>query len=120
MPLAVGSNCVAPLAIASRPAARRARATALVPVAHKQQSVEADVASRRGALSALGASVLFAAAVSIPAGPAYALFGAKSAEENYADDTGNMISRTQYLLSLARDDPAKADAVKEVRSLTNV
>ena len=118
------SKCGTPVsgarATPARPQQQQLR-RAVVVKAH-QQSEETREVSRRGALGAVGVAVLSAASLTVSTSPAEAFLGigGPSAEEKYVADTGNMITITNKLLSLARDDPAKADAVAEVRASTNV
>jgi len=112
----VSAACPAGRHIARGRSATVPRAAIFVRAQHHQQ--QAEVTTRRGAL---GLSLLSTAALAIPASPASAFLGIgdQAAQDRYLAETKTVIDKTNYMISLARDDPAKAGAVADVRSLTN-
>lgn len=118
-PLAL--TATTPAATVTGTAARSARPARRVALVRAQQQPAQSVeVSRRSA--GLGAALTAAAALVSAAPPAHAFLGlgGPSATERYQNETREMIEKTNALLALPRDDPAKKDAVAEVRSLTNV
>uniref|UniRef100_A0A061QVF2 Photosystem II Psb27 protein n=2 Tax=Tetraselmis sp. GSL018 TaxID=582737 RepID=A0A061QVF2_9CHLO len=102
---------------------RRVSNRLLTPISAKAQNVSKDASGHVSRRELIRSSTLLTAfaAITLPTSPAEAFLGIgeKSAQDQYVEDTTNVIEKTQKLLNLSRDDPAKADAVKEVRSLTN-
>mmetsp|Transcript_28069 Transcript_28069/g.72184 ORF Transcript_28069/g.72184 Transcript_28069/m.72184 type:complete len:183 (-) Transcript_28069:138-686(-) len=96
-----------------------ARRAAPIRAQQQQEQRAADV-SRRDV--GIGATLAAAAGLAASAPPAHAFLGlgGPSAAERYANETKEMIDKTNALLALPRTDPAKKDAVAEVRELTNV
>lgn len=95
----------------SRPAARMARC----PVSATVHKAEAQT-SRREAMAGISA-----AAALLAASPALAFpgFGGQTKDEAYAEDTGMILKQVENLLALEKGDPAREQAVQDVRSTIN-
>eukprot|EP00355_Strombidium_rassoulzadegani_P010545 CAMPEP_0168619074 /NCGR_PEP_ID=MMETSP0449_2-20121227/6410_1 /TAXON_ID=1082188 /ORGANISM="Strombidium rassoulzadegani, Strain ras09" /LENGTH=184 /DNA_ID=CAMNT_0008659989 /DNA_START=88 /DNA_END=643 /DNA_ORIENTATION=- len=119
-PLSFATPTSSPAAATSALRAPRSarRAVLAAPVrAHQQQ--QQSYSPHVGLGAALTAATALVAGAPSPA-QAFLGFGGQTAQDRYTADTSEMISKTNALLAMPRDDPGKKDAVAEVRTLTNV
>ncbi|KAK3236933.1 hypothetical protein CYMTET_52958 [Cymbomonas tetramitiformis] len=116
------SACALKVNLTSKQAAPRSLRAACAPraVACKTATVctlESKATIGRREATTAGFAAL--TALVLPVGEAEALFGGKSREERYTEETQAAIDQINYTIGLAKTDPARPQAIKDLKNTAN-